>query len=71
MRPITIPKDFLNFMISTARVPKETLDINLSLRKGLPLNNDDAINLVKKFNGTKNALEVASNLPSRPVAIPW
>ncbi|PKC03706.1 hypothetical protein RhiirA5_363000, partial [Rhizophagus irregularis] len=70
MRPTTIPKDFMNFMIATARVPKETLNINLSLRKGLPLNNDDAINLVKKFNGTKNALEIASNLPPRPVAIP-
>ncbi|GBC04628.1 hypothetical protein RclHR1_05790009 [Rhizophagus clarus] len=70
MRPTTIPKDFLNFMIATARVPKETLNINLSLRKGLPLNKDDAINLVKKFKGTKNAFEVTSNLPPRPTAIP-
>ncbi|RIA84405.1 hypothetical protein C1645_832311 [Glomus cerebriforme] len=70
MRPTTIPKDFLNFMIVTARVPKETLNINLSLRKGIPLNKDDAINLVSKFKGTKNAFEVASNLPSYPVAIP-
>jgi hypothetical protein len=71
MRPTTIPKDFLNFMIATARVPKETLNINLTLRKGLPLNKDDAIDLVKKFKGTKNAFEVTSNLSPRPVAIPW
>jgi hypothetical protein len=71
MRPTTIPKDFFHFMVTTARVPKETLDINLILRKGLPLNKDDAINLVKKYKGTKNAIEVASNLPSYPPTIPW
>ena len=49
MRPTTIPKDFFNFMVATARVPKETLEINLSLRQGYPLNKDDAINLVKNL----------------------
>ncbi|CAG8495434.1 8895_t:CDS:10 [Funneliformis mosseae] len=70
MRPNTIPKDFLNFMIITARVPKKTLDMNFNLRRGLPLNKEEAINLVKSLKGTKNALEVAYNLPPRPVSIP-
>lgn len=70
MRPNTIPKDFLNFMIITARVPKKTLDMNFNLRRNLPLNKEDAINLVKSLKGTKNALEVAYNLSPRPVTIP-
>ncbi|CAI2172601.1 3260_t:CDS:10 [Funneliformis geosporum] len=70
MRPTTIPKDFLNFMIITARVPKKTLDINLHLRRGLSLDKEVAIDLVKSFKGTKNAIEVAYNLPPRPVTIP-
>ncbi|CAG8477381.1 788_t:CDS:2 [Gigaspora margarita] len=70
MRPTTIPPDFLKFMIKTARVPKEALELNLKHVRGETINLDDALHIVTKSKGTKKAFEVVSNLPPNPIALP-
>ncbi|CAG8471157.1 13644_t:CDS:2 [Dentiscutata erythropus] len=70
MQPTTIPPDFLKFMIKTARVPKDTLDLNLKHVRGESITLDDALRIVTKGKGTKNAFEVASNLPPNPITLP-
>ncbi|CAG8482769.1 9018_t:CDS:2 [Cetraspora pellucida] len=70
MQPTTIPPDFLKFMIKTARVPKDTLNLNLKhLREG-GINLDDALNVVVKGKGTQKAFDAVSKLSSNPIAIP-
>ncbi|RIB15809.1 hypothetical protein C2G38_2039098 [Gigaspora rosea] len=70
MRPTTIPPDFLKFMIKTARVPKEALNLNLKHVRGESINIDDALSIVTKGKGTKKAFEVASSLPPNPIVLP-
>ncbi|CAG8445452.1 7545_t:CDS:2 [Diversispora eburnea] len=70
IQPTTIPPDFLNFMIKTARVPQETLELNLNIVQGNPLKIEDALKILDKYKGTKHAYEVVSKLPPFPTVIP-
>ncbi|CAJ0755136.1 12636_t:CDS:10 [Entrophospora sp. SA101] len=68
MQPNTIPSDFFQWMVKMARVPKETLDLNLKLTRGnssLELSNMTKI--LNKYKGTRHAYKVVSNLPPNPV----
>ncbi|CAG8623475.1 8901_t:CDS:10 [Acaulospora morrowiae] len=70
MQPYTLPPDFLHFMIKTARVSKETLDLNRNFVRGSPLKMEDALQILDKYKGTKHAYEVVSKLPPFPKIIP-
>ncbi|CAJ0926438.1 3151_t:CDS:2, partial [Entrophospora sp. SA101] len=71
MHPNTIPSEFLQWMMEIGRVPKETLDLNLKLKRGnSPLKLNDMMEILDKYKGTKHAYQVVSNLPSNSVVIP-
>jgi len=64
MHPNTIPPEFLQWMMEIGRVPKETLDLNLKLKRGnSPLKLNDMMKILDKYKGTKHAYQVVSNLP--------
>jgi hypothetical protein len=71
MQPTTIPADFWYWMVRMARVPKETLALNLKLcRTKCSLELDDMLQILDKYKGAKHAYEVVLTLPSTPVALP-
>ena len=72
MQPNTIPSDFFHWMIKTARVPKEILEMNLKLnreKKTPELN--DVLRILDRYKGTEHAYKIISNLPLNPPVIPW
>lgn len=71
MQPTTIPPDFLHFMIKTARVPHDVLELNRKSVWGNPVKIEETLHILDKYKGTKHAYEVVSKLPPFPIAIPW
>ncbi|KAG0332329.1 hypothetical protein BG004_001299 [Podila humilis] len=70
MQPDSIPKEYLKFMINTARVPPEALAFNRARVRGFPVDVSQVQALVKRFKGTPKALETVANLTEFTDIIP-
>ncbi|CAO3609883.1 unnamed protein product [Cunninghamella blakesleeana] len=70
MQPDTLPPDFYSFMIKAARCPKEALQLNAKNVRGLPISPADALDAIKKYKPTPNAIAVASTITAYPTATP-
>lgn len=71
MQPDTLPPDFYSFMIKAARCPKEALHLNAKNVRGLPISPTEALDAIKKYKPTPNAVSVASTITAFPTATPW
>ncbi|CAO3647052.1 unnamed protein product [Mucor fragilis] len=70
MRPETLPPDFYSFMIKAARCPEGALRLNEKTVRGIPINAEEALEVVKKLHPTAQSLSVVSQLPTGTSAIP-
>ncbi|KAG0066095.1 hypothetical protein BGZ89_007624 [Linnemannia elongata] len=70
MHPDTIPKEFFQFMVKTARVPAEALAMNRTRVRGFPLDLKQVRAMVDRFNPTALALETVANMSETVEALP-
>ncbi|KAI8969195.1 hypothetical protein BDF20DRAFT_907926 [Mycotypha africana] len=69
MRPDTLPPDFYKFMVNAAQCPEGSLLLNAKSVRGTPIASEETMSVVKKLHPTKQALEVASGIPSTQVPV--
>ncbi|KAF9152157.1 hypothetical protein BG015_005710 [Linnemannia schmuckeri] len=70
MHPDTIPKEFFQFMVKTARVPAEALAMNRTRVRGFPLDLKEVRAMVDRFNPTALTLETVANMSETVEALP-
>ncbi|KAF9907226.1 hypothetical protein EC991_011216 [Linnemannia zychae] len=70
MHPDTIPKEFFNFMVKTARVPAEALAFNRARVRGFPLDLKEVRAMVDRFNPTALTLQTVANMSETVDALP-
>ncbi|KAG0312870.1 hypothetical protein BGZ97_010763 [Linnemannia gamsii] len=70
MHPDTIPKEFFQFMVKTARVPAEALAMNRTRVRGFPLDLKQVRAMVDRFNPTALTLETVANMSETVEALP-
>lgn len=70
MHPDTIPKEFFQFMVKTARVPAEALAMNRARVRGFPLDLKQVRAMVDRFNPTALTLETVANMSETVNALP-
>ncbi|KAF9913461.1 hypothetical protein BX616_010011 [Lobosporangium transversale] len=70
MHPDTIPKEFLGFMIKTARVPAESLAFNRLNVRGFPLDLKQARALIDRHRPTARAIQTMSTMTENVSVIP-
>ncbi|KAF9541211.1 hypothetical protein EC957_003344 [Mortierella hygrophila] len=70
MHPDTIPKEFFQFMVKTARVPAEALAMNRARVRGFPLDLKQVRAMVDRFNPTALTLETVANMSETVDALP-
>ncbi|KAF9100124.1 hypothetical protein BGX23_006088 [Mortierella sp. AD031] len=70
MHPDTIPKEFFDFMVKTARVPAEALAFNRARVRGFPLDLKEVRSMVDRFNPTALTLKTVSVLSETPDVLP-
>ncbi|KAI8875183.1 hypothetical protein K501DRAFT_203150, partial [Backusella circina FSU 941] len=70
MRPDSLPPDFYNFMVKAARVREGSLLLNAKNVRGSPVTAEEALSVISKFNPTKHAINVVSQIPSDTSVLP-
>ncbi|KAI1315480.1 hypothetical protein EDD11_000712 [Mortierella claussenii] len=70
MYPDTIPKEFLGFMVKTARVPAEALALNRATVRGFPVDVKQIRELVDRHRPTELALRAVSSMSETVNPIP-
>ncbi|CAG8522836.1 5378_t:CDS:2 [Ambispora gerdemannii] len=71
IQPDTIPPEFLQFMVKTARVPREVLALNKKyVTTNMPIDVEEALNILRKYKGTEYAFKVVSKMGQHPTTIP-
>ncbi|KAF9433533.1 hypothetical protein BGZ76_009312 [Entomortierella beljakovae] len=70
IQPKSIPPEYLKFIINTAKVPVEALAFNRAHVRGFPVDVSEVVQMVKKYRGTPNNIEIASKLTEYPPVIP-
>jgi hypothetical protein len=71
MRPDSLPPDFYNFMVKAARVREGSLLLNAKNVRGSAVTAQEALSVINKFNPTKHAVNVVSQLSSDTSVLPW
>lgn len=70
MQPESIPPEYLKFMLTTARVPAESLAMNRARVRGFPVDVNQVVELVKRYKPTPKILEEASKVTEFTNIIP-
>ncbi|KAG0238773.1 hypothetical protein BGW42_002639 [Actinomortierella wolfii] len=70
MQPDTIPPEYFQFMVKTARVHTEALAFNRARVRGFPIDVDQVKALVGRLRPTKRNMEIASQLTEYTDIIP-
>lgn len=70
MRPDTLPPDFYAFMLKAARCPKGSLELNTKGARGIAVNAEEALDVIRKLRPTKHALNYVANMADT-TTVPW